>query len=199
MRRVAATAALMTAALLGFAAPASAHARAESTSPASGSTVTTNLTKVSVTFDEAVTLVPLALRMTTDVGIPVSLESATLSADHKVLAAHVQDHLAAGQYSVAWRVQADDGHLETSTFTFTIAGTGSAPQPETAAPASPPPSPAAPGEPLWPVLVAAGIALGGGFAAGLAVRRGLRIAAWTADSGEHEGSHRDHETLRLPM
>ena len=199
MRRVAAAAALMTAALLGFAAPASAHARAESTSPASGSTVTSNLTKVSVTFDEAVTLVPHALRMTTDRGIPVLLESAELSADHRVLSAQVQDHLAAGRYSVAWRVQADDGHLETSTFTFTIAGSGSAPQSQTAAPSSPLPAPATPGEPLWPVLVAAGIALGGGLAAGLAVRRGLRIASWTPDSAEHEASRRDHETLRLPM
>jgi methionine-rich copper-binding protein CopC len=192
------TVVLTTAGLVGLAEPAWAHARVQSTSPSAGSTVTRTLTKVSVTFDEAVTLVPHALRLTTDVGIPVSLESPALSADHTVLTARVQDHLAAGSYSVAWRVQADDGHLESSTYSFRIAGNGSAPQPKTSAtPLAPPPP--APGEPIWPVLVAAGIALAGGVTAGVAVRRGLRIAAWTPEPDEHGPLPRDHKTSRLPM
>ena len=197
MRRPVTLAALTAALLLGLAGPASAHAKVVATSPTAGSTVTGTLTKVSVTFDEAVTLVPHALKMTTDLGIPVNLESATLSADHKVLSANVQDNLTAGHYAVAWRVQADDGHLETSTFSFLVAAGSTPPSAATAAAPSPPPSP---GEPLWPVLVAAGVALAGGVGAGAAVRRGLRLAAArTGGPDDHGASRSDHETLRLPM
>lgn len=156
------------------------------------------LTAVSVTFDEAVTLVPHALQMTTDLGIPVNLEAARLSSQDKVLSARIQDHLAAGSYSVAWRVQADDGHLESSTFSFSVAPSGVAHSGGAAVPSGPPPS--GPGEPLWPVLVAAGLAVAGGVGAGLAVRRGLRLAGvGNALPDGHVMSPEDHESLRLPM
>ena len=191
--------AVMTGGLIvGLAAPASAHARAIATSPATGGTVHGALTQVSVTFDEAVTLVPHALRMTTDRGIPVNLESARLSAGGKVLSAAVQDRLAPGGYAVAWRVQADDGHLVSSTFTFSVsppAGGSATVRAGRAAPAPPP----APAEPLWPVLVAIGLALVGGLAAGVAVTRGLRVAAARNGGDGYAASPQDHETLRLPM
>jgi len=192
---------VVTAALALFcsAAPAFAHAEVTATSPQSGSTVHGNLTRISVTFSEAVTLVPHALRLTTDAGIPVNLETARLSHGGTVLSANVQDHLAAGHYAVAWRVQSDDGHLESSTFAFTIAAAGKDAQHSMPA-AAPAPTPSGPDEPLWPVLVAAGVALAGGLGAGLAVRRGLALAA--ARTGRHDGhaeSPPDHESLRLPM
>ena len=197
LTRLGASAAMLTAALLGSAAPAWAHAEVTSTSPQAGSTVHGTLTQVSVTFDEAVTLVPNALRLATDQAIPVNLETPRLSNGGKVLSARVQDRLASGGYVVAWRVQADDGHLESSTFSFSVAGSGgghSAPAP---LPTRPPP---APGEPLWPVLVAAGIAIVGGAGAGYATRRGLRLVrAVPVASSRDAMSPRDHETLRLPM
>lgn len=195
-RRLAAAAVAVAVAVLGPAAPAWAHAEVKATSPQSGSTVHGTLMRVSVTFTEAVTLVPHALRMTTDLGIPVNLETAHLSTGGTVLSANVQDHLASGHYTVAWRVQADDGHLETSTFTFAVAGTAGAAGATKTQPVAPPPT----DEPLWPVLVAAGIALAGGVAAGFAVRRGLSLVRATPiPADEHRGSPSEHETLRLPM
>jgi methionine-rich copper-binding protein CopC len=181
-----------------FAAPAEAHAEVRATSPGSGSSVHGTLTEVSVTFDEAVSLVPHALRMTTDLGIPVQLEVARLTDSGKLLSAQVQDHLAAGHYAVAWRVQADDGHIESSTFSFSVVGAAVPASPGVQAPAGPLPS--GPGEPLWPILVAAAIAAAGGVGAGFAVRRGLRIAAATRAPypDGHEPSHGDHQTLHLP-
>lgn len=195
--RLGTVATMAAATLLVFAGPALAHAEVKDTSPQAGSTVHGSLTKVSVTFDEAVTLVPNALRMTTDQGIPVNLESARLANGGKVLSAIVQDHLVTGNYAVAWRVQADDGHLESSTFSFSVATSGAADPKPMPIPTGPPPSP---GEPLWPVLVAAGIAIVGGAGAGIAVRRGLRLVrtlpvAYVGDTM----SPRDHESLRLPM
>lgn len=199
MRRLLSTAVLTAAGVLAFAAPAAAHAKVKATSPVAGSSITGTLTKVSVTFDEKVVLVPHALRLTTDAGIPVNLETARLTTGGTVLSANVQDHLAPGHYAVAWRVQSDDGHLEKSTFGFDIAAAGNAPH-EPAPAAAPAPPPAGPDEPLWPVLVAAGVALAGGVTAGVAVRRGLMVAAGGPGSaGNHTESPAEHETLHLPM
>lgn len=186
-------------ALLGPAAPALAHAEVKATSPQSGSTVHGTLTRVSVTFSEAVTLVPHALRMTTDLGIPISLETPRLSAGDTVLSANVQDHLAAGDYAVAWRVQADDGHLESSTFSFSV-GSAAESAMTSSDKAAPPLAPPPADEPLWPVVVAAAIAIVGGAAAGFAVRRGLRLV-WSVPitNVQHTAPSADHGTLRLPM
>ena len=199
MRRLARLAAAMATAgfaLLGTAAPAFAHAEVKATSPQSGSTVHGNLTRIAVTFSEKVTLVPHALRMTTDRGIEVNLEAARLNANGTVLSANVQDHLATGHYAVAWRVEADDGHLETSTFAFAVAAAGAAPTSDADTPVAPPPA----DEPIWPVLVAAGIAVVGGLAAGVAVRRGLTLVRTVPIAAEqHAESSPEHDTLRLPM
>ena len=195
--RLGATAALAAAALLGFAAPADAHAEVQSTYPEAGSTVHGALTQVSIRFDEAVTLVPNAVRLATDQAIPVNLESPRLSQGGKVLSARVQDRLTTGNYVVAWRVQADDGHLESSTFSFAVTASGGGHAAPAPLPTSPPP---APGEPLWPVLVAAGIAVIGGAGAGYATRRGLRLVRSVPItlSGDPTSSP-EHGSLRLPM
>jgi len=197
--RLAAVLATAAVGLLCSAAPVLAHAEVKATSPQAGSTFRGNLTRISVTFTEAVTLVPHALRLTTDVGIPVNLETAHLSRGGTVLSANVQDHLAAGHYAVAWRVQADDGHLESGVGAFAIASSAKATFTTPVAqapPVMPPPS----DEPLWPVLVAAGIALAGGLTAGIAVRRGLRLVrAVPIGQNHHAPSPTDHESLRLPM
>lgn len=181
------------------AAPAWAHAEVEKTSPQPGGTVHGDLKRVSVTFDEAVTLVPHALRLTTDRGIPVNLEKARLTANGTVLSAHVQDHLASGHYAVAWRVQSDDGHLESSTFSFTVVA-ADRPVPAADAAQMTPLTPPSPDEPLWPVLVAAAIALVGGLGAGVAVHRGLRLVRAVPIAPEGLGpSGVEHDSLRLPM
>jgi methionine-rich copper-binding protein CopC len=206
-RRVMTLAAVMTAALLGVAAtaaPAFAHARVVSTSPGDGATVHGDVTRIVIHFDDVVTLVPHALTLTTDAGQPVAVESPRVVGGGRTLAAFVQDHLATGSYIVGWRIMADDGHIESSTFTFAVALASGAHAPAAAtAPAAPPP---APGEPLWPVLVAVAIAVFAGAGAGLAVRRGLRLVAVAAapypedhPGVQHAGSPRDDSMLRLPM
>jgi methionine-rich copper-binding protein CopC len=197
LARRAATVVTAAVALLGPAAPAFAHAQVKATSPQSGSTVHGNLTRIAVTFTEKVTLVPHALRMTTDRGIEVNLETARLNADGTVLSANVQDHLATGHYAVAWRVEADDGHLETSTFAFAVAAAAA---PTSNAGTPPPIAPAPADEPLWPVLVAAAIAIAGGLGAGIAVRRGFRLVRTAPiPADQHTGSPSEHGPLRLPM
>jgi len=189
-------------AMVGTAPPALAHAKVKSTSPAAGTTVQGTPRQIVITFNEAVDLVPHALRVVTDLGLPIQLEDARLSRGGTVLLAHVQDHLAAGGYAVAWRVLADDGHIESDTFTFTVAGggtgTGERPTLQSAAGKAAPPS--SPQEPLWPVFVAVGIALLGGAGAGLVVRRGLQIAAADgAAAYDHAASREGHVSSRLPM
>jgi copper transport protein len=185
---------------VGVAVPASAHARVVATLPAQGAIVRIPLTRVSVWFDEPVTLLPHALGVTTDLGIPVTLETPRLI-HGTLLTAALQDRLAPGRYAVAWRVQADDGHIESDSFTFVVASAGAQAPTTSAGPAQLPPAPApAPGEPIWPVLVAAGIAVAGGLAAGVAVRRGLRLAGLGAAAASRDSaSPPERETFRLPM
>lgn len=170
---VAATAGLV----LGPAIAASAHARVVRSHPADGATVKPP-SRVSVAFDDPVTLVPAALRVLTDRGRPVAVAPAHVVGG-TLLTARVRDHLAAGHYHVTWRIRSDDGHIESSTFSFAVAGGGVSPGYATAAdpPATPP---AAPGEPTWPVVVAAALAVLAGLGAALVVRRGLQALGGSA-------------------
>lgn len=163
----------VTAFVVALAGPAFAHAKVVSTSPGNDQTVHGDVKTVSVLFDDVVTLVPHALVVTTDLGIPVALESPRI-VQGKTLEAFVQDHLAPGHYVVAWRIQADDGHIESSSFGFTVAGAAA---PTSGHQEASPTTPPSPREPIWPALVAAAIALAAGIGSGVAVRRGLRLAA----------------------
>lgn len=156
-------------------APALAHARVVASQPAAGSSVRGPVTQVTVTFDEPVELVPRALTVTTDLGVPVAVGHARLVNRNRLVSV-VQDRLAAGGYRVAWRVEADDGHIETGTFTFSVVG-DLAPAATTPAAATRPPTP---DQPVWPVLVSAGVALAAAIGAALVVRRGLRFTGASA-------------------
>ena len=147
-----------------------AHAEVVARYPA-GDTTPSRLTHVAVRFDEAVTLVPRALSLTTDLGVPVALDRPLLL-HGRLLRAGLQDSVAPGRYVVVWRVEADDGHVESGTFRFRLrAAAASRPlSGRTRARAASP----APADPIWPVLVAAGIAVAAGIGAGVVVRRGLR-------------------------
>jgi methionine-rich copper-binding protein CopC len=182
--------------------PALAHARLVTALPAPGSTVHGALSHVSLGFDEAVTLVPRSVSVTTDLGVPVALDAPVLRGGRTVTVA-LQDRLSAGRYVLAWRVRSDDGHIESSSFPFTVAAAnGSAPADRTAA-AGALPAPVGPGEPVWPVLVAAALALAAGLGAALVVRRGLRAVSGGAEpygearNGRSGGSSRRHGASRL--
>jgi methionine-rich copper-binding protein CopC len=168
---------LLLAACLGVLAAGTgtawAHADVVATYP-SPTAPPNRLTHVSVTFDEDVDLIPRALVLTTDLGVPVALDAPRLI-DGREIRADLQDVVGPGRYAAGWRVRADDGHVESGSFHFRL--TGAAAPGRAAAPSrtstSPAPMPT-PDEPIWPVLVAAALALAAGLGAAVVVRRGLR-------------------------
>jgi methionine-rich copper-binding protein CopC len=168
-----------------------AHAQVVATFP-SAETAPQRVTHVSVTFDETVELVPRALALTTDLGVPVALDRPRLTGGRE-LRANLQDSVGPGGYVVAWRVLADDGHVESGTFRFLLRG----PAPGGAPAAVTPASPGGPADPLWPVLVAAGLAVAAGVGAAIVVRRGLRaLSPGPLQPPTHDGvpSSDDHTT-----
>lgn len=178
-------AALATATVVGLPAVAFAHAHVVSTRPGAASTLDAPPTRLAVVFDDPVTLVPHALQLTDASGALIHLDPPHVSADGTTLGAGVHEHLAAGDYRVAWRVRSDDGHIETGDFTFDVAGSdagaggsSSAGDPPAQAPTHPPAmtAPPEPAQPVWPVATAAALAAVAGIGAGLAVHRSLRAA-----------------------
>src|SRR3954466_6630964 len=105
---------------------ASAHARMVASSPSPGASLSSPVHEVTVRFDDPVALVPHALTLTTDLGEPVTTDPPAVGGRGKVLHATLQAALAPGGYVVAWRIRSDDGHIEASTFTFTMLGAGAA-------------------------------------------------------------------------
>ncbi|RAX46000.1 copper resistance protein CopC [Arthrobacter sp. AQ5-06] len=108
---------VLAAAVLGFAAPASAHDAAESSSPAQGDTVATTPEQVSVTFNKN----PLGI------GAQFSIKDSA-GAEWADGAVEIVDSTAtqklkagapAGAYTVAWRVVSSDSHPIEGTFGFT--------------------------------------------------------------------------------
>jgi methionine-rich copper-binding protein CopC len=175
-----ASVALLLAAGLVTAGPASAHDAAESSSPADGATVATAPAKVSITFNN----IPLGLGSE----VKVTDAAGTDWADGKV---EIVDNVAsqklregapAGKYTVVWRVVSSDSHPIEGTFAFTATAaaagaatapvaTAGTPQPgETQATGTAPDS----SEPFpWSIVVFAAVALGLLVALGVLARRRL--------------------------
>jgi copper resistance protein C len=163
-------------AVLISAAPASAHARVVRTTPGNGSTSDGRLSVISVVFDDPVRVVPRSLVVTGATGAPQTIGAPRVVAG-RILEATVSDRLPAGRYFVGWRILADDGHIESGSFGFTVAAAGGVASADTAAPLPP-----APSEPVWPVVVAASMAALACLGAALVVVRGL-AAVRAADVG----------------
>jgi methionine-rich copper-binding protein CopC len=110
------TAALAATAALGLAAaPAFAHAPVKSRTPGPGKTKS-DVKRVAITFGEAVITGKISL---TKNGKAVSAKKSGLNSKKTVLSASFAKKLAAGRYTVSWRVKADDGDTETGNWTFT--------------------------------------------------------------------------------
>jgi methionine-rich copper-binding protein CopC len=100
------------------AAPAAAHTELKSTDPAKGSTVTTALATVTLTFEEPVRQRTTEVTVTGPDGISYSDGAA------RVVDATVQQTvkpLPAGAITVAWKTTAPDGDPISGTFGFTYA------------------------------------------------------------------------------
>ncbi len=136
-RGAAAVVVALLCALFGLvtALPASAHAMLERTSPGADSVVARTPDQVSVTFSEAVTLVPGAVRVY-DGGLR-EVDAGTAShpgGDPTSAGVALAPGLAPGTYTVTWRVVSADSHPVSGGFRFSIGHPGPSaapPPPET--------------------------------------------------------------------
>lgn len=118
-RRPLAVAALSAAALSGAAATALAHSQVESTSPKSGGTATTAVTKVTVTFSGpmrkgTIRVVGPGSRVVSEGSggrDPRNINRLTVS---------LKGGLKAGSYRASWTATAADGHKQTGAFRFKL-------------------------------------------------------------------------------
>jgi methionine-rich copper-binding protein CopC len=156
---ISALTAALALAVVGGTAPAQAHDALASTSPADGTTITTNPGKVSITLTNAPdTRIPGSnvIKVTAPDGHVVSKGDVTVEGATLTVAAEV-DH--DGKHTVDWRAVSADGHPIEGTFSFTYtpaggdthspaatesspAATGSTTQAATPAPATESPAPA---------------------------------------------------------
>ncbi len=117
---------------------ASAHAVLRSTSPASGGSLDSAPTEVTLTFDESPIGLGSVVRVTGPGGVVVS-QGPVRVIDQTVHQPLATD-LGGGDYTVDWRVTSSDGHPVSDTFTFTVSGpprpasTSSMPSPVTGQP-----------------------------------------------------------------
>jgi methionine-rich copper-binding protein CopC len=159
-------------------APAWAHSRLESSDPASGSSLATAPSKVSLTFNEAVQPGFTAITVIGPDG--KDYHSGDISEVDDTVTVGVLPLGPAGSYQVGYRVVSADGHPLSGrvTFTLTTAGPGSAPavaatggSAPSASGAPPTAAPAAPaddgGAPVWPWIVGAVLVVGLGVGAAL--------------------------------
>ena len=170
-RQIGATLALAGIVALAPAGPALAHASLIGSTPADGASVSAPRS-ISLQFDDVVKLVPQSLVLTSATGSPLQLGAPRIVGNDRTLTATVPERLAQGRYFVAWRILADDGHIVVGTLTFNVlAGAGAATPASASTPAAPIPTP---GQPAWPIVVAALLAVAAGLGAAVVVRRGLR-------------------------
>ena len=100
------------------AAPASAHAVLESTTPASGSTVPAPPPGITLTFDEAVRT-PAYIVVTGPGGVRVDDGKARVRGP--IVTTGLRKTASTGRYTVAFRVVSDDGHPVEDQFSYTVA------------------------------------------------------------------------------
>ncbi|WP_132123822.1 copper resistance CopC family protein [Actinocrispum wychmicini] len=177
-------------ALFAVAGPASAHADLKSSDPAQGATLQAAPQQIKLTFSEAVDVPADAIAVTGPDGSKWTVGQVAKAG--AVLTAPVTPTGPAGQYTVTYKVTADDGDTVTGKIAFTLATAASTPTTTTstttsstpppssssAAPASEQPVPAAQsnsgdsgGVPVWIWIVGAVVLLAIGVGVGLKFRR----------------------------
>lgn len=107
-----------------FAPPASAHAVLVASSPADGARVDRSPGQVSLTFDEAVGLIPGAERVIGLDGTRADTGDVRLTEGGRTIVIALRPALANGTYSASWRVVSADTHIVSGSIRF---GVGAAP------------------------------------------------------------------------
>ncbi|MEU3089303.1 copper resistance CopC/CopD family protein [Streptomyces massasporeus] len=113
--------AVLAGALLGSAAPASAHAVLTSSDPRGDAVLKTAPKQITVTFNESVSLAEDSLRVIDPGGRPVTAGDPA-HADGKADTARVRltGDLKEGTYTVSWRMISADGHAVSGGFLFSV-------------------------------------------------------------------------------
>ena len=156
--------------LVAVAPAALAHATLLFTSPAADSAVPVAPKTITLTFNQAVTLVGTPATLTGQGGGKIALGPARQNVGHSVVTVPVTGLLPHGVYTVTWQVISADGDLVGSTYRFAV---GPAPASLASTPAAAQPS--APGQ--WPTAVFRW-ALFAGLAVALGGLAGWRLAVF---------------------
>lgn len=109
------------------ASPAGAHATLLATTPPAGYAVAAAPSRLTLDFDEPVSVSGEPLRVSNTAGRRFAVGDAHVSVGGRRLSASLPHRLADGGYRVRWQVTADDGDLVTGEFTFSV-GAGAAPR-----------------------------------------------------------------------
>ncbi|HEU4948908.1 MAG TPA: copper resistance protein CopC [Kribbella sp.] len=107
--------------LFGTALPASAHPTLLSTTPEAGYSVTSAPDRVTMVFDEPVSVAPRAVRVDDDSGRPVDISEVTREQGGRRLVVKLPAELPAARYVVRWEVTAQDGDVVAASFDFAVA------------------------------------------------------------------------------
>jgi methionine-rich copper-binding protein CopC len=105
--------------LLGSAATAMAHDELTGTTPEQGATVSEEVDEVRLEFSGAIADVGSAVEVT---GPDGDVAQGEPEVDGSAVVQPLADDLAAGEYSVAWRVTSQDGHPISGEFGYTLVG-----------------------------------------------------------------------------
>ena len=111
--------------VLAVAAPASAHATLESTTPAENSVVATAPSQVTLTFDESVGISSDSIRVFDPGGARVDDGHTTPTSNPDTIAIGLRSGLGKGTYTVAWHVISADSHPVEGAYVFSIGAAGS--------------------------------------------------------------------------
>jgi copper transport protein len=118
------------AALVVGAAPASAHAVLESSTPGQGSRVSAPPAAVTLVFSEEVGVAARALQVLDPRGRRVDrADPGHADGDARTLQVAIAPELPTGSYTVVWRVVSADGHPASGTFAFGVGVDAGAPPP----------------------------------------------------------------------
>ena len=111
--------------VLAVAAPASAHATLESTTPAQSAVVAAAPSQVTLTFDEAVGISADSIRVFDPDGDRVDDGHTTSTSNPDAIAIGLRSGLGKGTYTVAWHVISADSHPVEGAYVFSVGAAGS--------------------------------------------------------------------------
>ncbi|MGF7234909.1 MAG: copper resistance CopC family protein, partial [Frankia sp.] len=128
-RRIFVIAALVGAAIVGVAAPASAHALLQGATPVAGSEIRTAPASVTLSFSESVTVSPDSVQVLDTAGKRVDRGDTHRGTSGSQVVVDLRAGLPKGTYVVSWRAISADSHPVAGAFTF---GLGVSPDPTAA-------------------------------------------------------------------